>query len=260
MTTDPTDNALLTVHPIDGSFLSSFSFEQSTPNKYGGMDHEVQLFQGYDGPEATAAATAGGEVTTVTPELTGRFPIIMYLSCDFQKLNTYQCLMRHHIEFFEAVTGDVNTKIQGRNKPIVLGQVGIRWIHCNTVSPDQKCRGAVYYPQSLIGIYQAAQILCTTHLIGTTGNDESDSGTRSGSGSISVGCPYVPQLIRQELQTLKCQRNIAASGSSSPINISGTGKGHWAETAAALGLYEDEHGFRFQPRIGNFICPRTTGP
>jgi hypothetical protein len=113
MMTDPTDNALLTVHPIDGSFLSSSSFEQSTPNTYGGIDHEVQLFQGYDGPEAIAAATAGGEVTTITTELTGRFPIIMYLlrSCDFSKLtvNAYQCLMRHHIKFFEAVTEDVNT-------------------------------------------------------------------------------------------------------------------------------------------------------
>jgi hypothetical protein len=55
--------------------------------------------------------------------LTGRCPTILYLSCDPETLSDYQCLVRKQIELFEANENDVMAGAQGRNKPIVLGQV-----------------------------------------------------------------------------------------------------------------------------------------
>ena len=68
------------------------------------------------------------------PTLTGRFPILMYLSCDPDSLSPFQCLIRRNIEFFEATSVDVQAKIQGRNRPIVLGQVrNVRMCVCACV-------------------------------------------------------------------------------------------------------------------------------
>lgn len=55
--------------------------------------------------------------------LTRRCPTILYLSCDPEHLSQYQCLVRKQIELFEANETDVEAGAQGRNKPIVLGQV-----------------------------------------------------------------------------------------------------------------------------------------
>jgi hypothetical protein len=62
--------------------------------------------------------------------LTGRNPVLLYMSCDDDSLSAYQCMVRRQIEIFEARTEDVESNAQGRNKPIVLGQVGIRCRHC----------------------------------------------------------------------------------------------------------------------------------
>jgi len=53
-------------------------------------------------------------------------PICLYMSCDNDSLSEYQCHIRKQIEFFEALPEDVNTNAQGRNRPIVAQQVGIR--------------------------------------------------------------------------------------------------------------------------------------
>lgn len=70
---------------------------------------------------------------------------------DKECLSEYQCLLREQIEVFEAGDKDLGT-IQGRNKPVEFGQVGVRCKHC-TRTPGRR-RGAAYYPSKLSGIYQ----------------------------------------------------------------------------------------------------------
>ena len=149
---------------------------------------------------------------------TGRPPIPLYLTCDDDAMSPYQCFVRKQIELFEADFEDVESNAQGRNKPIVLGQVGIRCRHCNGLPPNQRKRGATYYPSKLDGIYQAANNLAIVHL--------------------GEHCENIDVQFRNHLATLR-----------SMLSIGGGGKKIWAERAAALGVFEDLDGLRFEPTI-----------
>lgn len=149
---------------------------------------------------------------------TGRPPIPLYLTCDDDAMSPYQCFVRKQIELFEADFEDVDSNAQGRNKPIVLGQVGIRCRYCNRLPPNQRKRGATYYPSKLDGIYQAANNLAIVHL--------------------GEYCENIDEQLRNHLATLR-----------SMLSIGGGGKKIWAERAANLGVFEDVNGLRFEPTI-----------
>jgi hypothetical protein len=95
----------------------------------------------------TLTGTSDGTSAPVdNSQLTFRSSIVLYMSCDDESLSEYQCLVRKHIELFEAGHIDVESNAQGRNKPIVMGQVGIRCRHCTMLPPKNRSRGAMYYP------------------------------------------------------------------------------------------------------------------
>lgn len=173
--------------------------------------------------------------TSPPPRMTGRFPVALYLSCNPDHLSPYQCLVRKHVQFFEAGPDDVAAIVRGRNKPILLGQVGVQCSHCAGVNipPSQRAKGAMYYPGTLDGIYQAVQVLATVHLLDT--------------------CRFVPDSLRKELIELRTKQQ--QQNNNPPTKA---GKGYWATTAEALGVYEDGHGrgLRFAPSIGTFVCPK----
>jgi hypothetical protein len=150
--------------------------------------------------------------------LTGRPSISLYVSCDSMVLSPYQTCIRRHLELFEACPREVEGTTQGRNKPIVLGQVGLRCVHCRDLPPRQRTRGAVYYPSKLEGLYQAGQNMATTHLCET--------------------CPNIPAECKKDLLYYKEQKEIA-----------GGGKAHWGSVAANMGVYQEECGLRFRPRL-----------
>ena len=110
---------------------------------------------------------------------------------------------------------DVQWNAQGRNKPIVLGQVGIRCRWCANLPTWSRSRGAVYYSATLDGLYQAAQNMAKNHLC--------------------KHCRYIPADVRQSLSGLReCKRRAAG------------GKKYWAEGAKVLGVYQCEDGLRFK--------------
>jgi hypothetical protein len=142
-------------------------------------------------------------------DLQDREPVQLYISRDEDTLSEYQCVARKQIEFFEASWDDVESNVQGRNKPIILGQVGIRCRHCTMLPPMHRARGAIYYPTKLHGIYQACQNMTSSHLL--------------------EHCLHVPDNIRDELLKLKDRKKSI-----------GGGKKYWGEAAAFVGVYEDE--------------------
>jgi hypothetical protein len=146
---------------------------------------------------------------------TGRRPITLYMSCDEESLSEYQCLVRRQVDLFEARREEVDSNAKGRNKPIVLGQVGIRCRHCSMLPPKHRTRGAMYYPAKLNGLYQAAQSMASGHLC--------------------YHCQHIPDEIRQDLLVLR-ERKSSAGG----------GKKYWADGVRVLGVYEDEDGLRFK--------------
>lgn len=170
------------------------------------------------GSGAAAAQMPGpGDPGDSSGQLAGRSPIVLYMSCDEESLSEYQCLVRKNIELFEAIQIDAESNAQGRNKPIVLGQVGIRCRHCTMLAPKNRSRGAMYYPAKLEGLYQAAQNQANGHLV--------------------QHCNHVPPAIRAELIRLKDVKSSA-----------GGGKKYWADGVKVLGVFEDANGLRFKKR------------
>jgi hypothetical protein len=133
---------------------------------------------------------------------------MLYLDRDFTSLSPYQCVVRKQIELFAAQRVHVESNAQGRRKPIVLGQVGIRCRHC-AMRPMERSRGSTYFPSTLDGLYQAAQNMAAFHLASL--------------------CTHVPPQVRNEIVSLRENRSS-----------SGHGKQYWADGLKALGVIEDK--------------------
>lgn len=135
---------------------------------------------------------------------------LLYLKTDDNRLSDDQILLRKQIEFFEASLYDVGKTTSGRRNPILLNQVGIQCIHCKNLPFEKRQRGAVYYPAKLIGIYQAATNMGSTHITG--------------------GCKYISEDIKEKLK--KTGNKKRGYG----------GKEYWADTAKAQGVDESAGG------------------
>ena len=157
-----------------------------------------------------------GGLPAFAQHLTGRPAVPLSIEADERTLSEFQRLVRKHIELFEAKQEDVESNAQGRNRPIVLGQVGIRCCHCSHLPPKLRCRGSTYYPTTLQGLYQAAQNMATGHLC--------------------KRCSHIPVELREELVRLKECKSSA-----------GGGKTYWGDGVRSLGVFEAPTGLRFLP-------------
>jgi hypothetical protein len=158
----------------------------------------------------------------------------LFMDCDEDSLSEYQCLIRQQMELFEATQVEAASSVQGRNKQIQKGQVGIRCRHCTTTTATSTTRPAgaaassssssskrsLYFPTKLDRIYQAAQNLSSFHLCGN--------------------CPQVPKEIRNRILVLRERKSPA-----------GGGKRYWAEGVRCLGVYEDHQGGLFFQQAKN---------
>lgn len=150
--------------------------------------------------------------------LSGRSPVVLYTTLDDYRLTPYQGLARKQIEYFEATQAEVEAGAQGRNKAIVLGQVGIRCRHCRYLPRSEKAAASAFYPSKLGGLYQAAQNVANSH--------------------IAKDCNKVPKAVRDELLSLGNRKSAP-----------GGGRAYWSEEAEKAGIFEDgENGLRFLPR------------
>jgi hypothetical protein len=84
----------------------------------------------------------------------------LHVKQDDNNISPYQCLIRRQIEVFEASAKEAGTSAQGRNRPILAGQVGIRCRHCAKLEPKNRETGAVYFPNRLDGVYQTGEYVC----------------------------------------------------------------------------------------------------
>jgi hypothetical protein len=130
-------------------------------------------------------------------------------------LSPFQIFLRRHIEVFAADRHDVYSPVRGRTKAVHLYQVGIRCRHCAHVAPSQRAKGAAYFPQSTLGLYQAAQNMSSTHL--QTG-----------------ACPEMPESIQQSFTDLLSTKRPGSSSMS--------GRKYWSDQAQKMGLVDTEQG------------------
>jgi hypothetical protein len=137
---------------------------------------------------------------------------------DEQKLSDHQYFLRQQIEAFQATQDDLMTHTRGRNKPVQLGQVGIRCRHCAHIPVSRRQRGSTYFPSKKLGIYQAAQNMSTAH--------------------IQCGlCTEMPEEIKLKfIEIMSAQESNFSNGAGRP---------YWAQSATKLGLVDAEEGIRF---------------
>jgi hypothetical protein len=143
-------------------------------------------------------------------------PTSLSLPIDNLKVSGHQALLRQQIEAFQATEDDVSTHTRGRNKPIVLGQVGIRCRHCAHLPVLHRQKGSTYFPASTLGIYQAAQNMSTSHI---------QNGL----------CSQMPMQLKVQFAQIMALKSTS----------SGAGRPYWAESAKQLGLVDTETGIFF---------------
>lgn len=171
---------------------------------------------GWFGEDEVYPPSSFNEMNRLDPIVPAKLPVMLALPDDRLKLSAHQVFLRYQIEAFKANEEDVTTHTRGRNKRIQLGQVGIRCRHCAHVPVAMRQKGSVYYPSTLLGLYQAAQNISATHL--------------------QCGlCVQTPEVIKRQFVALLSTRAFS----------SGAGRPYWAQSAKKLGLIDTPEGIRF---------------
>lgn len=146
----------------------------------------------------------------------GGYVIPVLAPNDRQAMTPYQVMLRQSLEYFTAVEDDVRTTVQGRRKPVMPGQLGIRCRYCSHLPVAGRMRAAVYYPRSLMNLYQGAQNIASVHF---------------------QQCTEFPPEVLQRLMEEKPRRDFSR-----------VGKPYWSETCRQLGIYEEQDALWFSPR------------
>jgi hypothetical protein len=142
-----------------------------------------------------------------------RLPCLLSNPFDVRVLSNHQCYLRQQVEVFAATRADTTAHVRGRNKRISLDQVGIQCHHCAHVPVPKRQTGSTYFPATLMGFYQAAQNMLSTH--------------------IQCGkCDALPQTVTQEFHRLLEHKKATSNG----------GRKYWAERMRELGLVDTDHG------------------
>jgi hypothetical protein len=141
---------------------------------------------------------------------------VLSLEQDTYELSPYQCLVRKQIEVFEQPPNHLQPEetTQGRNRPVVAGQVGIRCRHCAAARSAPRTRGAVLFPSTLLGVYQAAQNMANTHLVKL--------------------CKMIPVNTHEELIRVRTREK----GKKTRKSAHGGGRQYWANSLGVLGVAE----------------------
>jgi hypothetical protein len=145
---------------------------------------------------------------------------------DQENLNEIHCFVRKHIEFFAANKNDIAAPAPGRKTRVVLGQVGIRCVHCLALPPRHRVKRAICYPPSVSGIYHAVSNMKFDHF---------------------ASCRGLPTEARQEFRELKetCCRKGSGGNSAGTKGTTSSTKKYYEDSAIRKGLRDSENGIRF---------------
>ena len=161
--------------------------------------------------EAAAAADAAALIAG-RPWFAGSVPL--GLPEDKYWLSELQVYLRSNFaEAFGADESDIAAPMHGRNKPIALGQVGIRCIHCRDDPPSERGQQATSYPSLISGIYNSVQQMLRLHF---------------------ECCLAMPPEVRKKIESLKVSSSAR-----------GGRKQYWVDSAKRLGLIDTPHGIHF---------------
>ncbi|KAL7559843.1 hypothetical protein ACA910_015380 [Epithemia clementina (nom. ined.)] len=227
------------------SSRTGYQHERGPHPMYGGS--YASSNQGGGGGERSQAALSSSSSSTANRIMASPVPGLMYSSSsssghphppppllfnphggiplaipsDDEHLSEYHCLVRAQIDLFAAGEADFQSNMQGRNRPIVRDQVGLRCRHCAGISPpNRRPPGAVYYPSKLSGLYQAAVNMAKNHFM--------------------VSCQRIPLDIKARLARLKEKKTYMLGG----------GKGYWSTGGRIRNVIEVDNRLFFESQGG----------
>jgi hypothetical protein len=125
------------------------------------------------------------------------------------------CTIRENIEVFSATQADTDAPAPGRKHPVVVGQIGLRCIHCRHANKSSdRVKRAVCYPSSIVRIYRTVIDMKLDHF---------------------AHCNFVPESLKSRLQELKA------------INTRSTGTTmqYFVRSAKKMGMVDGPSGVRF---------------
>lgn len=148
---------------------------------------------------------------------------------DRENLNGLHCFVRQHVEAFTADNNDISAPAPGRKTRVILGQVGIRCIHCAKLPISERVKRSVCYPPSVRGIYHSISNMKFDHF---------------------AICRGLPAEARAEFTKLKdsCSRRGTAGNNGSRGSTSSTAR-YYEESAMRKGLIDTDAGIRFQANV-----------
>ena len=85
--------------------------------------------------------------------------LLMSQPTDRAWLTPYLCLLRSQLEVYSATESDIAAKLStGGNKvPPVVGQVGIRCVHCKDVRHKERAKSSESFPSCVRNVHQAVR-------------------------------------------------------------------------------------------------------
>ena len=131
------------------------------------------------------------------------------------------CVIRENIEVFVATTSDVEAPAPGRKHPVVVGQLGLRCIHCrHAAKSSDKVKRATCYPSSIKRIYRTVIDMKLDHF---------------------HHCQFVPLPLKERLEALKATNTRST----------GTTMQYFVRSAKKMGMVDASPGVRLitQPEL-----------
>ena len=124
------------------------------------------------------------------------------------------CLVRENVEVFTASLKDVEAPAPGRKHAVVVGQVGLRCIHCrHTTKSSERVKRAICYPSSIKRIYRTVIDMKLDHFL---------------------HCKFVPSSLKETLNALKANNTRST----------GTTMQYFIRAAKTLGMVDGPTGVR----------------
>lgn len=178
-------------------------------------------------PQRKISAAQPREVTTKIKETVPLIckPVLLSEEQDHENLNKLHCFVRKHVEIFKADEEAISAPAPGRKTRVVLGQVGIRCIHCAKLPLKQRVKRAVCYPPSVSGIYHSVSNMKFDHF---------------------GICKGLPDAARSEFTNLKnsLSRRGSSGHNTNRVSASSTAQ-YYQDSATRKGLVDSESGIRF---------------
>lgn len=164
--------------------------------------------------EAAAAANSVLNECTVSKEAvdSSKSTMLLALPDDRVSLSETLCVVRENIEVFTATQSEVDAPAPGRKHAVVVGQVGLRCIHCRHATRcSDRVKRAVCYPSSIKRIYRTVIDMKLDHF---------------------AQCKFVPVNLKNHLDELKAVHTRST----------GTTMQYFIQAAHALGMEDGVSG------------------